>query len=417
MRDDARTRSGFFYGWWLVGTGFLLQGMATAAVSYSYGLVLTPLAAEFSASRFEMMLGITASTLAGGAVSPFLGIAVDRHPLRVLACFGVAMLAFGFIWLSFTTAMWQVILAYGVCMSVAMILMGPVLVSSMLARWFERHRGLAMGIAALGTSVCGFVLPPLLQWGIEDWGWREAFRIFALGFAVVLLPLAWLLLEDSPASRGLTPDGLAPEPSPAPAAPPPSSTSTTAEILRKANFWIVALVIGVLFSIYSALLSNLAPLATGRGLSARDAAYLISTMAVFGMLGKVAFGILADRIDLRVGLGAALVLVTLTLALLIHGSSHPLLLLASATLGLAAGGMLPVWGALMAVLFGALNYGRVMGLMNPVMMLIVLAGAPFAGWSHDVTGDYAQAFWVFIGFCVLALAALTRVRLPQAAGR
>lgn len=413
MHSSAGTQGGFFHGWWLVGAGFLLQGVATAAVSYSYGLVLAPLAAEFSATRLEMMLGITACTLVGGVISPFLGVAIDRYSLRALACIGIVLLASGFFWLSLTSAMWQVTLAYALCMSVVMILMGPVLVSTMLARWFSRRRGLAMGIAALGTSACGFVLPPLLQWGIDGWGWREAYRVFAATSALVMLPLVWLLVEDSPAHRGLQPDGDAAKPEAALATSLPSAAGSTAEILRRPEFWLVALVVGVLMSVYSALLSNLAPLATGRAASAETAAYLISTVAVFGILGKLVFGMLADRIDLRAGLAAALALIIVTLVLLIHGSNHPMLFVASAVLGLAAGGMLPVWGALMAVLFGATNYGRVMGLMNPVMMAIVITGSPFAGWSYDATGDYAQAFWTFTAFCVLALMALARVRLPH----
>ncbi len=74
-------RSGLFHGWRLVGSGFVLQGLATAAVSYSYGVVLAPIAGEFGASRFEMMWGITASTLVSGVVSPFLGVAMDRPAL------------------------------------------------------------------------------------------------------------------------------------------------------------------------------------------------------------------------------------------------------------------------------------------------------------------------------------------------
>lgn len=415
MKSAIPAPGGIFYGWWLVGAGFLLQGIVTAAVSYSYGLILAPLATEFSAGRFDMMLGITACTLVSGAISPFLGVAVDRQPLRVLACIGVAMLAAGFFLLSLAGAMWHVTATYALCMSFAMVLMGPTLVSSMLARWFTRRRGLAMGIASLGTSACGFLLPPLLQWGIDGWGWREAFRFFALASAVVMLPLTWLLLEDSPARRGLAPDGVAPVPAADASVSVLPAAGSTSEIMRQANFWVIALVLGVLFSVYSALLSNLAPLATGRGLSAGNAAYLISTLAVCGMIGKVVFGMLADRIDLRLGLAAALALVIVTLLLLIHAKGFLLLFAASASLGLAAGGMLPVWGALMAVLFGAANYGRVMGLMNPVMMPVVVAGSPFAGWSFDATGDYAQAFWVFAGLCGLALLGLARVRLPATA--
>jgi MFS family permease len=403
-----------FYGWWLVGAGFLLQGVVTAAVSYAYGLVLAPMASEFGASRLEMMLGITACTLVSGVVSPFLGVAVDRQPLRLLACAGVALLAAGFLALSFAAAMWHVTAAYAACMSVAMILMGPTLVSSMLARWFARRRGLAMGIAALGTSVCGFVLPPLLQAGIESLGWRSAFQVFAAATAVVMLPLAWLLLEDDPGRRGLAPDGdrVPPAHAAAPAAIP--AASSTASILRQTNFWMVAIALGLLFSVYSSLLSNLAPLATGRGVSGERAAYLISAIAVFGMAGKLLFGAIADRVDLRGALGAAIVMVIASLVLLMSHAGYAGLFAASACLGLAAGGMLPVWGALMAVLFGAANYGRVMGLMNPVMMPLVVLGSPFAGWSYDVSGDYLLACGVFAAALVAGLFALLRIRMPGA---
>lgn len=412
MNSPVVGRAVVFYGWWLVGAGFLLQGIAAAAVSYSYGLVIAPLAEEFSASRLEMMLGITAATLGAGLFAPFLGVAIDRYPLRLLACIGVTMLGCGFLWLSFASAMWHAIAAYALCMSIAGLLMGSTLVSSMLARWFRRRLGLAMGIAAIGTSACGFVLPPLLQWGIDGWGWREAFRFFAVADMVVMLPLTWLLLEDSPAQRGLVPDGVEPDPVAGAQSQQVPLASSTAEVMRQRNFWLVALVVGVLFSLYSALLSNIAPLATGRGVSGETAALLISTLAVFGMIGKVAFGVLADRIDLRAGLGAALILMILSLILLIHADSHLMLFVAGVLLGLAAGGMLPVWGALMAVLFGTVSYGRVMGLMNPIMMPIILLGAPFAGWSYDLHGNYAQAFWVFVGLCLLTLVAVAQIRLP-----
>lgn len=414
MMRAAAVPGGIFHGWWLVGLGFLLQGIVTAAVSYSYGIVLAPLVAEFSASRLDMMLGITASTLVVGLASPFLGVAIDRHPLRVLASAGVLLLALGFVLLSLARSMWHVTAVYATCMPLAVALMGPTLVSSTLARWFMRRRGIAMGVAALGTSVCGFVLPPLLQWGIDDWGARGTYRLFAVVVAVVMLPLVWRFLEDSPASRGLAPDGDPVHAGAKAAIVPLPAAGSTIEITRQRNFWAVALVIGVLFSIYSALLSNIAPLATGRGATADNAAYLISSVAVFGFIGKLLFGILADRVDLRFGLAAALLLMILALLLLVQGSNLWLLFAASAALGLAAGGMLPVWGALMAVLFGAANYGRVMGLMYPVMMPVMVAGSPFAGWIHDATGEYALAFHVFVGMCIIALLVLFLVRMPKA---
>jgi MFS family permease len=99
------------------------------------------------------------------------------------------------------------------------------------------------------------------------------------------------------------------------------------------------------------------------------------------------------------------------------GNSYLHLLVASVFVGIAAGGMLPVWGSLMAVLFGTANYGRAMGLMSPVMMPLVVFGSPFAGWIFDVTGDYTLAFTVFGVALLVALLALAQLRLPGATGR
>jgi len=400
-----------FRGWPLVGAAFVLQGLVTAALSYSYGVILAPVGAEFGATRLQMSLGMTASTLCSGLLSPFAGIAIDRFRLRTLAVVGALLLGTAWMLISRSDTMPQVIAIYLLCMAPAMTLLGPLLVGPLLARWFRRRRGIAMGIAALGTSVFGLVVPPLLQHAIGEYGWRVALEYGAMLMVLFTVPAA-LLLVDRPEDIGQAPDGDAGAPPP-PAVPDSSSTRA---ILVQPNFWAVTFALGMLFSVYTTLMVNLVPLALGEGHAAGKAAWLMSGIALFGMLGKLVFGAVADRVDLRVGLGAAIVLVLASLALLVADTRFTSLALASALLGFAAGGMLPVWGALMALLFGAANYGRAMGLMNPMMMPIVLAGPPFAGWVFDRSGSYALAFAVFAGALAGALFALSRVRVTVPSG-
>lgn len=407
--------SGPFYGWRLVGSGFVLQGLVTAAVSYSYGVVLAPIAGEFGASRLEMMWGITASTLVSSALSPFLGAAMDRQPLSRLALLGSFLIGSGYALLSLTNAIWQVVLVFASCMAPAMVLIGPTLVSTLLARWFSRRRGTAMGAAALGTSVFGLLVPLLLQSAIDAFGWRSALQGAGALMLLVTVPAAWII-RDRPQAMGLGPDGDPPGAVHAASAAMQAS-ATTRGIFSQLNFWMVAIVLGVLFSVYSAMMTNLVPLARDQGHAAELAAMLMSAIAGFGMIGKLAFGVLADRIDLRMGLAAAILLVIACLVLLMVDSRYPTMFVASSLLGLAAGGMLPVWGSLMAVLFGAMHYGRVMGLMNPVMMPVILIGSPFAGWSFDRSGSYLTALVAFAAVLLLALVALSRIRMPAAGKR
>ena len=411
---ESVARSGLFHGWRLVGSGFVLQGLVTAAVSYSYGVVLAPIAGEFGASRLEMMLGITASTLVTGVVAPFLGVAMDRQSLRRLAVFGSLLLGGAFGLLSLVTAIWQVAVIFALCMAPAMILIGPTLVSTLLARWFTRRRGTAMGLAAVGTSAFGFLLPPLLQLAIGAVGWRSALLGAGAVLLLVTLPAAWII-RDRPQAMGLAPDGDPPGESVSTAPTAGQASATTRGIFAQPNFWMVAIVLGLLFSIYSAMMSNLVPLARDHGHPSELAALLMSAVAGCGMVGKLVFGVVADRIDLRLGFAAAILLVLASLLLLMVDARYPTLFAASSLLGFAAGGMLPVWGSLMAILFGATHYGRVMGLLNPVMMPVVMLGAPFAGWCRDQSGSYLPALVTFTGLLLLALFALSRIRMPARA--
>ena len=398
-----------FYGWYLAIIAFLLLMVSNGAIMYSYSVVAVPLGLEFEASRVTMMLGITLMTLVGGIMSPLFGSLIDRWSLRSMMLIGVFGMSCGYFLLSFTTASWQVPLIYGALMMLGLNLLGPLTTSTLLARWFSRKRGMVLGLAAIGTSVGGFVFPPVIQWLIDAYEWRDALRILALGCLILTIP-AVMLVVNSPKDRGLGADGVALD-ADAPLVLPEAITFKS--LLADRNFWLIALVMSLLFSAYTGVLSNLVPLALNKGLSAEQGAFLISILAVAGIAGKIGFGTIADRVDLRLGYAASIVCVIIALLLFATTSSFSTFMLASGFMGFATGGMLPVWGAILAILFGAANYGRVMGMMSPVIMPLTLVGAPLAGYIFDVTGGYAPAFVLFAGGLVLALIALPFIRMKS----
>ena len=398
-----------FYGWYLAIVAFLLLMVSNGAIMYSYSVVAVPLGLEFEASRVTMMLGVTVMTLAGGIMSPLFGSLIDRWSMRSMMLIGVFGMSCGYFLLSFTTASWQVPLIYGALMMLGLNLLGPLTTSTLLARWFSRKRGMVLGLAAIGTSVGGFVFPPVIQWLIDAYEWRDALRILALGCLILTIP-AVMLVVNSPKDRGLGADGVALD-ADAPLVLPEAITFKS--LLADRNFWLIALVMSLLFSAYTGVLSNLVPLALNKGLSAEQGAFLISILAVAGIAGKIGFGTIADRVDLRLGYAASIVCVIIALLLFATTSSFSTFMLASGFMGFATGGMLPVWGAILAILFGAANYGRVMGMMSPVIMPLTLVGAPLAGYIFDVTGGYATAFVLFAGGLVLALIALPFIRMKS----
>ncbi len=190
------------------------------------------------------------------------------------------------------------------------------------------------------------------------------------------------------------------------------ATSPLPSVLKSRNFWLVAAVVSVLFAVYTALLSNLVPLAIDAGVTKEQGALLISILAASGVAGKLIFGVVADRIDLRAGLAVSILLLITGLSFFL-GEGLTMLVAGSMATGLAAGGMLPVWGAMLAWLFGAENYGRVMGQMNPVIIPTYLVAPALAGAIYDQTGSYSSAFILFIGVLALSLLLLPAIRHPD----
>jgi len=402
---------GMFYGWWLVAVGMVALGVSSGTVMYAYSVLVIPLEREFHATRMAMMWGVTLSSLASALASLWFGPMADRGWIRGMMAVGSLLLAAGLTALSLTTAAWQVALCYVSFMGFAQVLLGPLTSSTLVARWFSHRRGLALGVLALGSSVGGLVLPPLLQYLIAQLGWRTACRVLALVILTVTLPPVWLLIVNTPADKGLVQDGRPLAQAEGGGTGPLSAPLTVAEILHRTDFWLVAVTVGVLFASYTALLSNLAPYAVGQGLTGAAAATLISTVAITGMAGTVLFGLVADRVDLRLALGAAMMLECMALVLFRHGAFYWELRVASGTLGVAAGAAFPIWGTILGRAFGPLNYGRVMGLMDPLMITpLIVVSSPLAGRIFDVTGNYRAVFDMFLGALLLAGLLLTRLQ-------
>ena len=135
------------------------------------------------------------------------------------------------------------------------------------------------------------------------------------------------------------------------------------------------------------------------------------SVAIAGFIGKILFGMAADRFSLKAALWVAQGLVTLAFLILAREPNHYIMLAGTSLLGLAAGGMLPVWGAMMAQLFGLASFGRAMGLMGPIITLCVMPGFAVIGRMYDSLGTYSTSLYLFAALCVLAAVLLVPLNL------
>ncbi|GIX29789.1 MAG: putative MFS-type transporter YcxA [Porticoccaceae bacterium] len=376
-----------FPGWWQVGVALLLNAASSASIFTAYSVIAVPLEAEFQPGRALLMMGITAANLAAGLLAPLGGAAIDRFSVRRLMGAGCAILGGGFWLLSLTSSMAQVVAVY-VLLAVGAVFTGPMASAALLARWFERHRGLAMSLAAAGGALGGLLIPPLLQALIELLDWRAALRAYGLGLFLITAPATWLWVRDHPRLLGLHPDGAAPS---SPTLTAPSAGIGWRDLATDGRFWLVAGVLGILLGAPVGLLSNLVPFALEKGLTPAEGALLLSVFSAANFAGKLLAGPAADRMGQRALLALLLVTLAASLSALVPVAALAPTAAVIALVGMAQGAVVPLWSLILAELYGPGAMGRAMGLMSLAIMPFTLAAPPLFGLGHDLTGSYALA--------------------------
>ncbi|MCB1704034.1 MAG: MFS transporter [Halioglobus sp.] len=399
-----------YYGWRIVGGSFLSQALVLGFFTYAVSLLTQPVTETFEVGVEMVMYGLTSGTFIGLVTMPIVGTMLDRLSVRILFGSGIALFALGLWLLAQSATITQYIVTFGITMALANALAGSMISSAVVSRWFTESRGKALGIAATGTSVGGILVPGLIAFWLPDHGWRGSLENLALVLAVIVLPVVLWCIRSWPADVGIceTPQGELGSPD------HPAAQLALKDILRNPNFWWLSLSLGLLFSSYSATLSNITPYATQLGHLEESASGLIMIIAVSGLVGKLLFGAAADMLNHKLALWIAQSLLATGFAALALEPPYALIVMGCISIGLAAGGMLPVWGALTADLFGLQSYGRAFGLMAPIITVLVMVGFPLAGRLYDMTGSFSLCLWLFAAMMAVAAILLIPLRVSRA---
>lgn len=403
--------SRLFHGWRIVAVAFFVDFIAVGFFFYSYGVFFKALAEDFGGARLGVSVGLTLVNMVGGLVAPFIGRALDRYPIKYVIVAGTLSMGIGFGLLGIIAERWQFYLILATLIAFGTNAMGGLATAKLVANWFDRRRGMALGVATMGISLSGVAMPLISAWLIAELGWRGGFMVFGAFTLLMVLPVVIRYVVSSPEDMGLEPDGDRR----APGSPPPRKRPQASSwaLLKTWNFWMISLAISLLFCAMGATLTHMVPRVTDMGYTLLEAAPVLSFGAAAGVFGKVAFGWLVDRLDPRFGILAALASQFVGQVGMLTFDSYVGFALSATVFGFGMGGVVPLHGAIAGIAFGRENFGKVMGLMRPAMMPLQVAGVPFAGWVFDTYGDYRLAFQVFLGLYLLSAICTWFLRLPS----
>jgi MFS family permease len=390
LAGAVAARVPFFYGWVIVAVGGL-AGAVTMGLVQSFSIFLPPLQQDLGASRATLSLAFSANMLTFGASSILGGALVDRYGTRRLATAGGIVFGLGLLLAAQSRGAGQLILTLGALAGLGMgALQGPM--QYLTARWFDRRKGLALGLLLAGAALGTMVISPLAGALIRWQGWRATFVVLGLLTIVSILATVPLLVE-SPGACGLGPDGL-PAASGREGSQRALSPWTSRTAIRTRAFWTL---LGTWFcccTSHSGPLVHAAAHAMDVGVSAPWAAAMMGGFGASAFLGRIVLGMVADRIGGRRTLIGALAAQAVLMAAFGGIQGAWVLMAAAVAFGLAYGGVFSQYPVILREYFGATRVGAVYGTAMFVNAVAMASGPFVAGLIHDVTGTYQVPFWV-----------------------
>jgi MFS family permease len=369
-----------------------------ALVYYSFGVFLLPIIEEFSWERGVLSGAVSVASFMSGAGAIYSGRLSDKYGLRILITANGLLTTAGFLTMSAMSNLWHVYLGWGVIIGIGgACCFTPVL--STIPRWFVKKRGIATGLAVTGFGLGAVFSPPIAQWLISSYGWRQAYIVLAVVTFAVVVPVAQLM-RHSPQRMGLKPYG---EEDIAGKEPSHSIEGMSfREAIRTRRFWLFGLILAFFFLYLQVITVHIVPHAVDVGIQPALAATILSVIAGSSVIGRLSMGFVSDRIGSRKALTLCLVLAMLALVWLLFTDKAWGLYLFAAIFGLAYGGIIPLQPILSAELYGLTSLGIILGSLMLVGTVGGAVGAPLAGSIYDVTGSYRWAIIICIVISVLA---------------
>lgn len=399
-----------FYGWWiiLVAAIGLFMGYG-AIISFTFSVFAKPIAQEFNWSRTEVSLAYSISLMVYCAATPLIGRLVDRHGARRVILASVVL--FGLCLLSLYLlggSLWHF---YSVYVVMGMVGGGSSLVpySGVISHWFDKRRGLALGLAAIGAGASTFVMPALASALIALAGWRGAYLVIGLMVILVTVPVVGIFLVERPDKIGLRPDGDESERPGGDIRKDEVEGMTTGEALRSGTFWLMFTAFFLVGISIVGILIHLVPLLTDRGVPAHSAALATSVLGAAVIMGRVISGYLLDRTSASLVAFLFLSGATLGVLLLWSGLKGVAIYAATFLIGIGMGAENDVIAYLVSRYFGLRSYGEVYGYALMSFALGGVVGPLLMGIGFDRTGSYQLVLGLF--FFILMAGALLMTRL------
>ena len=369
----------------------------TPMVYTVFSLFLIPISTEFGWPRSAVSIVLLFIAIAGALSYPIIGRLIDRHGGRRILLAGNLLFAASVATVALSPANRPMFYLIFFVLGIAAAIPSPAMFTKIIAGWFDRSRGFALGfVGGVGNGVGAALTPVFAAYLLSEFGWRGAHLGLAAAIVVIGFPVLFALLHDPPDAKVTSAneaEGL-----------------DLASARKTVEFWLILVAIGLGAGCVTAIFAHVIPMLVDRNIAMNDAVAVLVTFSMVTAVWQVGMGYVLDRFPKPWIAAPFYLLALLGLWILETGTSLPLLIAAGAMMGLGLGteyGILPYF---LSRYFGVRHYGAISGFVYGIIILVQGITPFLMDVTFDIRGDYRLA--VIVVSVALVIGAFILTRLP-----
>ena len=291
----------FNYVWIVVGIIFLVL-LSAAGIRATPSVMILPLEHEFGWSVTTISFVISVNIALYGLIGPFSAAAMQRYGIRPMVLGAMTLLAVGTFLSRYMTMPWHMVLAWGIIVGAGSGVAANTLAATIVGRWFETRRGLAMGLLTASAATGQMVFLPLMAYMVDHYGWRSV-AILVSSVAAIAIPLVAIFLPERPQDIGLQRYGqtdLASNDAIHTQNPFAIAIAALKKAVKVRDFWLLFFSFFVCgMSTNGYIGSHFIAMCSDYGILAIGGAKILATMGVLDLIGTTLSGWLSDRYNAR----------------------------------------------------------------------------------------------------------------------
>ena len=406
--SPTNAHGGTYYGWWIVLAAFLNLFLVVGIIFYGFPAFYPYFVQDLHFTRAQLTQGFLLGFLFAGL--PFgiiAGALIDRVGAKAVILAGVALVSGSLILMSRITEFWQFELLC-IVEVIGYVFAGPIANQVLVARWFERRRGQAMGYAYLGLGLGGVAAPLLVNHLARTVGWRPALEIIGAAIALVLVPTGLWITRSNPADRWIDPRNFGEVPAASKTSTPklPSASAGVAKAIRTAPFWLILLGSTLAIGAIGAVIQHFILFLKDSGYSATVAAHYLSILLTASLAGRVVVGYIADRFSKSFIMAIFYFLIGASVLFLAHPQSTLAIWAFASVFGFAMGADYMLIPLVVSENFGTASLGKILALIITGYSVGQWAGPWFVGKLFDSRHNYDLAWTLIAIFAMIGAGAI-----------